>query len=267
MSGTLATHNPYCGRHTSPRTPSHLAPPAPTTHNPLLPPPFNPPTSSEWLEAKAKRADNEGRTQASLQAQMEAELEWVRSNAKGQQKKGKARLRRYDDLVEEAASYVRAASVDTITIPTGPRLGGVVLEVDGAAKGFGERKLFEGLSFSVPPGACVGVVGGNGVGKSTLFKMVMGMEAPDAGTITLGETVKPMYVDQSRDSLNPDATVVDEISGGRDVIPVAGRDVNARQYCRRESMLGRGLQGWTGGLNTYGRAGAPASPRPAPPVL
>jgi ATPase subunit of ABC transporter with duplicated ATPase domains len=153
----------------------------------------------------------EERQQAALRRTIEHELEFIRSGggAKGGQGKsgGRARERRYEELVDKAKAYVKDTQVDAITIPVGPRLGGKVLEARGLTKAFNGRLLIDGLDLSVPPGAVVGVVGGNGAGKSTLFKMIMGLEAPDAGTLELGDTVVPMYVDQSRDGLDPSASV------------------------------------------------------------
>ena len=225
---------------------------------------------SEWLDAKAKRLAAEERKQGALQKSVDAELDFMRRQAKGQQKKGAARARRYEDLVEAAAEYVKAAAVESITIPVGPRLGSKVLEVDGLRKAFGDRLLLEGLSFSLPPGAICGVIGGNGAGKSTLFRMIMvgvcvcfcvcvcglivlrvwrgikqtnttnnqhkqtnqqGEDAPDAGKLELGETVVPMYVDQSRGSLDADATVYEAATGGAEEIDLGGRRVNGRAYC------------------------------------
>lgn len=186
---------------------------------------------SEWLTAKEKRLSTEAKTQAHLQKVIAHELEFINKQAKGQQAKGRARQRRYEELVAAANSYVKNTQVDSITIPVGPRLGDKVVEVSGLSKGFGDRLLVEGASFSVPPGAVVGIVGGNGAGKSTLFRMIMGQEAPDGGQLDVGETVVPMYVDQSRDALDGDKTVYETISGGSDEVDLNGRTVNARAYC------------------------------------
>ncbi len=183
---------------------------------------------SHWLEAKEKRLKQEDRQDKSRQRQISAELEWVRTNPKGRRTKSKARLARYDELVNEADN-VRLDEV-TIQIPPGPRLGDTVIEAKGLAKGFGEKLLFEDLSFSLPPAGIVGIVGANGAGKSTLFKMIAGQEKPDAGSLELGDTVKLAYVDQSRDSLDPDKTVWEEISDGLDIIKVGKREINSRQY-------------------------------------
>jgi len=183
---------------------------------------------SHWLEAKEKRLKQEDRQDKSRQRQISAELEWVRTNPKGRRTKSKARLARYDELVSEADN-VRLDEV-TIQIPPGPRLGDTVIEAKGLSKGFGDRLLFEDLSFDLPPAGIVGIVGPNGAGKTTLFKMIAGQETPDEGTLTLGDTVKLAYVDQSRDSLDPDKTVWEEISDGLDLIKVGKREINSRQY-------------------------------------
>lgn len=138
--------------------------------------------------------------------------------AKGQQKKGQARMRRYEDLVTQASSYVKSSSVDSITIPIGPRLGDVVVEAQGLSKSFDGRLLVDDMTFSVPPGAVVGIIGGNGAGKSTLFRMIMNQDTPDKGTLRLGDTVVPMYVDQSRELLNADRTVYEEIAEGAEEV-------------------------------------------------
>jgi len=186
---------------------------------------------SEWLEAKDKRLRFEEKTQSSLQKSIAKELEWTKQQQKGQQKKGAARLRRYDDLVSQANQYVKTSQVDSITIPVGPRLGSKVIEAKGIAKAFGDRLLVDDLNFSVPPGSVVGIIGGNGAGKSTLFKIIMGQEKPEKGELEIGETVVPMYVDQSRDALDPNRTVYDEIAEGNDEVDLNGRKVNTRAYC------------------------------------
>ena len=183
---------------------------------------------SHWLEAKEKRLKQEDRQDKSRQRQISAELEWVRTNPKGRRTKSKARLARYDELVNEADN-VRLDEV-TIQIPPGPRLGDTVIEAKGLSKGFGDKLLFEDLTFSLPPAGIVGIVGPNGAGKSTLFKMIAGREQPDSGTLTLGDTVKLAYVDQSRDALDPEKTVWEEITDGLDIIKVGKREINSRQY-------------------------------------
>tara|TARA_X000000950_G_scaffold203679_1_gene245084 strand:+ start:71734 stop:73401 length:1668 start_codon:yes stop_codon:yes gene_type:complete len=183
---------------------------------------------SAWVEQKAKRMEQEAREEASKKRTLSKELEWVRAGAKARQAKSKARIQRY----EEMASKAEAEKVSTaqIRIPPGPRLGNVVLEAEGLRKGFGNRLLIEDLEFKLPPGGIVGVIGPNGAGKSTLFRMIVGQEEPDAGSLRVGETVKLGYVDQSRDALDPKATVWQEISGGTDVIDLGGVEVNSRAY-------------------------------------
>ena len=223
---------------------------------------------SEWLARRAARRQSEARTSANLARALDAELEFMRSNAKGQAKKGRARERKYEDLVSAAADAARSAdTLDAIAIPTGPRLGDVVVEVADLCKSHGGRALLDGVSFSVPPGAVVGIVGANGVGKSTLFRMIMGQEEPDSGTIKVGETVVPMYVDQSRDALDADATVAEAIGRGAEVLSIAGRDVPVRQYASFFNFKGADQRKK---VRTRGRGGArgsepPTRGRPADP--
>ena len=187
---------------------------------------------SSWLDSKAKRLEAEGKKQDALQRTINQELEWVRSNAKGQQKKGKARLRAYEELCDAANAFTARAELDSITIPAAPRLGSEVITVNGVSKGYeGRGLLIEGLDCIIPAGAVVGIVGANGAGKTTLFKMITGVDAPDAGTVTVGETVKLMYVDQDRGSLDATKTVFEELSGGAEEISLGTRTVNARAYC------------------------------------
>lgn len=185
---------------------------------------------SEWLRAKSKRLETEQRQQASLQRSIAAELDWVNTNAKGQQKKGKARLRRYEDLTQQASEYTRTSQLDSITIPQAPRLGTQVLDVTNLNKSYGDRVLIKDLSFSVPPGSVVGIIGANGAGKSTLFRMLMGQEQPDSGELKIGETVKTMYVDQSREDLSSDRSVIEEIAEGAEEIDLGGRSIAVRAY-------------------------------------
>ena len=169
-----------------------------------------------WLEQKAKRASQEAREDKSKQKAMEKELEWIRAGARARQAKQKARISKYNEM---ATQTVRERSTSAqIIIPNGERLGGKVIDVVGLKKHMGDRLLIENLSFTVPPGAIVGVIGPNGAGKSTLFRMITGQEQPDEGTITLGTTVQLAYVDQSRDALGANHTVWEEISGGAEVI-------------------------------------------------
>ncbi len=183
---------------------------------------------SSWLEQKQKRLAQEERSEKGRERTIAAELEWVRTNPKGRRTKSKARLARYEELVAEERN-VKLDEVQ-IHIPPGPRLGAKVLVADGLRKGFGERLLIESLSFDLPRAGIVGVIGPNGAGKTTLFRMIVGDETPDEGTLTLGDTVQLAYVDQSRDSLNPEKTVWEEISDGLDHLKVGDRVVNSRQY-------------------------------------
>ena len=187
---------------------------------------------SSWLDSKAKRLEAEGKKQDALQRTINQELDWVRSNAKGQQKKGKARLRAYEELCDAANAFTARAELDSITIPAAPRLGSEVITVNGVSKGYeGRGLLSEGLDCIIPAGAVVGIVGANGAGKTTLVKMTTGVDTPDAGTVTVGETVKLMYVDQDRGSLDATKTVFEELSGGAEEISLGTRTVNARAYC------------------------------------
>ena len=181
-----------------------------------------------WLEQKAKRMMQESREDKSKQKALEKELEWIRSGAKARQAKGKARIERYNQMAGQ--TVLERASSAQIIIPNGERLGAKVIEVVGLKKHMGDKLLIEDLSFTVPPGAIVGVIGPNGAGKSTLFRMITGQEAPDEGTITLGTTVKLSYVDQSRDALDPQKNVWEEISGGSEVIQLGDLAMNSRVY-------------------------------------
>ena len=185
---------------------------------------------SSWLEQKAKRAESEKAAEESRQKQMARELEWIRSSPKARQAKSKARIAAYDKLVEEAGrEEVGKAS---FSIAHGPRLGDMVIEVEGLTKAFGDRLLIDNLSFKLPPGGIVGVIGPNGAGKTTLFKMLTGVETPDSGTIKLGPTVKLSYVDQSRAHLDDKKTVWEEISGGLDIMKFGDKkEMSSRAYC------------------------------------
>ncbi len=183
---------------------------------------------SAWLDQKAKRMAQEAREDKSKQKALEKELEWIRSGAKARQAKGKARLSRYNEMASQTVTE-RSTSAQII-IPNGERLGNKVIEVVGLKKHMGDKLLIEDLSFTVPPGAIVGVIGPNGAGKSTLFRMIIGAEPPDEGTITLGNTVKLAFVDQSRDALDPNKNVWEEISGGAEVIHLGDMQLNSRVY-------------------------------------
>ncbi|HWW26236.1 MAG TPA: energy-dependent translational throttle protein EttA [Caulobacter sp.] len=185
---------------------------------------------SGWLEQKQKRVVQEQSESESRQRALTRELEWVRSSPKARQSKSKARLASYEEMVT-AQENARAAQTQAhIQIPPGPRLGNVVLEVTGLEKEYGDKVLFKDLSFKLPPNGIVGVIGPNGAGKSTLFKLITGREQPDQGTVKVGETVKLSYVDQSRDALDPNKTIWQEISGGTDVMIVGKREINSRAY-------------------------------------
>jgi ATP-binding cassette ChvD family protein len=184
---------------------------------------------SSWLEQKAKRLAQEGREEEAKQRTLARELEWIRASPKARQAKSKARIKSYEELADQAGREQSGKA--QITIPPGPRLGGVVLEAEALSKGYGDKLLIDDLSFRLPPGGIVGVIGPNGAGKTTLFRMIVGQEKPDAGTIRLGDTVKLGYVDQSRDSLNPKKSVWEEISDGNDMIMLGKREVPSRAYC------------------------------------
>jgi sulfate-transporting ATPase len=184
---------------------------------------------SEWLDAKQKRLAQEEKSDQAKQKKIARELEWVRSSPKARQAKSKARITAFDQLVAERGRTQR--DPNEIRIPPGPRLGTKVIEVEGVSKSYGDKLLVEDLSFTVPPGAIVGIVGPNGAGKTTFFRMIVGEEKPDAGTVTVGETVKLSYVDQGRDDLDGAKTVFEEISGGAEEIDVGGRTVSSRAYC------------------------------------
>ncbi len=202
---------------------------------------------SSWLEQKQTRLAHEERSEKARQRTIAAELEWVRTNPKGKRAKSKARLARYEELVAEERN-VKLEDVQ-IHIPPGPRLGEKVLTANELSKGFGERLLIESLSFDLPRAGIVGVIGANGAGKTTLFRMITGEEAPDAGTIVLGDTVQPAYVDQSRDALDASKTVWEEISEGFEHIKVGDREVNSRQYTAGFNFRGSDQQAKIGSLS------------------
>ena len=184
---------------------------------------------SSWLEQKQKRLEQEEKSESSRQKALKRELEWVHSSQKARQAKGKARLARYEELL--AAGQEKREPTGEIFIPPGPKLGGLVVEAKGIKKGYGDRLLIDDLSFKLPPAAIVGVIGPNGAGKTTLFRMIKGEEKPDAGEFRIGETVKLAYVDQSRDALNGEKTVFEEVSGWLDHIDLGARgQMPSRQY-------------------------------------
>jgi ATP-binding cassette ChvD family protein len=202
---------------------------------------------SSWLEQKQTRLAQEEKKESVRQKTIAQELEWVRTNPKGRRAKSKARLSNYERLLAEE----RNAKLDDtqIHIPPGQRLGGKVIEASDVRKGFGDRLLIEDLSFTLPPAGIVGVIGANGAGKTTLFRMIVGDETPDEGTVTLGETVDLAYVDQSRDSLDPDKTVWEEISEGYESIKVGERELNSRAYVAGFNFKGSDQQKKVGSLS------------------
>ena len=191
---------------------------------------------SSWLEQKSNRLENEEATEKARQKAMQTELEWVRSNPKGRQAKSKARLRQFDEI--SSSSYQKRNETNEIYIPPGPRLGDVVIEVENLKKGFGDKLLIDDLSFQLPAGGIVGVIGPNGAGKTTMFRMIEGSEQPDAGSIRLGDTVQISSVDQSRDSLDDNKTVWEEISDGLDLIKVGNYETSSRAYVGRFNFRG-----------------------------
>ncbi|MEB2335565.1 MAG: energy-dependent translational throttle protein EttA, partial [Burkholderiales bacterium] len=202
---------------------------------------------SSWLEQKEQRLEIEARQESARIKAMQSELEWVRANPKARQAKSKARLARFEELASTETQ--KRNETNEIYIPPGPRLGDLVVQADGLRKAFGERLLFDGLSFDLPPGGIVGVIGPNGAGKTTLFRMLMGREQPDAGTLRIGETVKAAYVDQSRDALDPRKTVWEEISDGQDVIQVGSYSTPSRAYVARFNFKGADQQKSIGELS------------------
>ncbi len=194
---------------------------------------------SSWLEQKHARLAVEEKQASKRQKALQAELEWVRQNPKGRRAKSKARINNYEEML---ANQQEARNEDIeIPIPPGPRLGDIVIEAHDVAKGYGDRLLYEDLTFSLPPGGIVGIIGPNGAGKTTLFRMITGQEEPDAGTFKVGQTVELGYVDQDR-PLDPDKTVFQEITGGGDFIQIGGREMNARQYVGRFNFAGQDQQ-------------------------
>ena len=202
---------------------------------------------SSWLEQKQERLAQEERKESARQRTIAAELEWVRENPKGRRKKSKARLARYDALLAEDRN-VKLDSVQ-IHIPAGPRLGDVVVEADGVRKGFGDKLLMEDLSFSLPPAGIVGVIGANGAGKTTLFRMIVGDEKPDSGELRVGDTVQLAHVDQSRDALDADKNVWEEISEGYDSIKVGDQEMSSRAYVGGFNFKGSDQQRKVGALS------------------
>ncbi|RVG98199.1 energy-dependent translational throttle protein EttA [Sinorhizobium meliloti] len=202
---------------------------------------------SAYLQSKAKRMAQEGREEAARQKAISREQEWISSSPKARQAKSKARIRAYDELVEAAAD--RRPGDAQIVIPVGERLGQVVIEAENISKGYDDQLLIEGLSFKLPPGGIVGVIGPNGAGKTTLFRMITGQEQPDDGSIRIGDSVQLAYVDQSRDALDANKTVWEEISGGNDIIKLGKHEVNSRAYCSTFNFKGGDQQQKVGTLS------------------
>ena len=202
---------------------------------------------SSWLEQKQRRLEIEEKHETKRRRTLARELEWIRMSPRARQAKGKARLNAYEALLsEDVAQKIETAE---IYIPPGPRLGDIIVEARNLGKGYGDRVLINDLSFTLPRGGIVGVVGPNGAGKTTLFRMIMGQEAPDRGTLRIGETVKLGYVDQSRDALHPDRTVWEEISGGEEAITLGKRTVTSRAYVSWFNFTGRDQQRRVGSLS------------------
>jgi ATP-binding cassette ChvD family protein len=195
---------------------------------------------SSWLEQKQKRLQQEEKQESGRQKTLQRELEWINMSPKGRRAKSKARIKSYEDLLSQE-NEKRGRNLE-IYIPSGPRLGKLVIEADHVRKTFGNKLLVEDMSFSLPPGGIVGVIGPNGAGKTTLFRMITEQDSPDSGTIRLGDTVKLAYVDQSRDDLDPDKTIWEVISDGRDIITLGQKEVNSRAYVARFNFSGQDQQ-------------------------
>ncbi len=195
---------------------------------------------SSWLEQKSARLRQEAKGESERQKTLERELEWIRMSPKGRHAKSKARIKAYESLLHQ--DNEKQAGDLEIYVPPGPRLGNVVIEADKLSKTFGENLLMEGFSFVLPPGGIIGVIGPNGAGKTTLFRMITGLEKPDAGTIKLGETVKLAYVEQSRETLDPEKNIWEAISEGKDLIELGSRSVNSRAYVARFNFSGTDQQ-------------------------
>lgn len=202
---------------------------------------------SSWLEQKEKRSAQEQRSEERRNKTLERELEWIRMAPRARQAKSKARISNYENLIKEATP--EKIKELQIYIPPGPRLGDVVVEAKNVFKAFGDKVLFENLNFSLPRGGIVGVIGPNGVGKTTLFKMITGQETPDRGEFKVGETVKMAYVDQTRGSLNPEKSVFEEIAGGQEMVKLGSREINGRQYCSWFNFSGEAQQKKVGVLS------------------
>jgi ATP-binding cassette ChvD family protein len=195
---------------------------------------------SSWLDQKQKRLAQEEKTESKRQKALERELEWVRMNPKGRHAKGKARLSNYEKLISQE-NREKEEKLE-LFIPPGPRLGNKVIEANGVSKAYGDKLLYENLTFSLPPAGIVGIIGPNGAGKTTLFKMITGKEQPDSGTFSVGETVKIAYVDQEHDDLKPEDTVWQAITGGQELILVGGKEINSRAYVSKFNFSGTDQQ-------------------------
>ncbi len=195
---------------------------------------------SSWLDQKQKRLIQEEKTESKRQKALVRELEWVRMNPKGRQAKGKARLGAYEKLLSQETREKEEKL--ELFIPPGPRLGNKVIEANGVSKAYGDKLLYENLTFSLPPAGIVGIIGPNGAGKTTLFKMITGKEKPDAGTFSVGETVHIAYVDQEHDDLKPDDSVFQAITGGNDLILIGGKEMNSRAYVSKFNFSGTDQQ-------------------------
>ncbi|MBX3145876.1 MAG: energy-dependent translational throttle protein EttA [Gemmatimonadales bacterium] len=202
---------------------------------------------SSWLNQKKKRLEQEEKAASARQRTLERELEWINLSPKARQAKGKARINAYESLLAEGQQEQEGSA--EILIPVPPRLGDEVVVAKDLRKGFGDRLLFENLNFALPRGGIVGIIGPNGAGKTTLFRMIMGAEQPDGGELVVGSTVQPSYVDQSREALDPDKTVYEEISGGQDILDFGKRQVNARAYCAGFNFKGADQQKKVGVLS------------------
>ncbi len=203
---------------------------------------------SAYLEKKAKRMEQEGREDAARERALSREREWIAASPRARQTKSKARIQAYDELLQKNEERMRSSAAQ-IVIPPGPRLGDVVIDVEHLSKGYADRLLIDDLTFKLPPGGIVGVIGPNGAGKTTLFRMITEQEKPDSGEITLGDTVTLGYVDQSRDALDPNKTVWEEISGGSEVLELGKREVNSRAYTSAFNFKGGDQQQKVGSLS------------------
>ncbi|HEY2875254.1 MAG TPA: energy-dependent translational throttle protein EttA, partial [Reyranella sp.] len=202
---------------------------------------------SSWLKQKDKRLELEEKTADARRRTMQRELEWMGTSPSARRSKSKARIAAYNQMVEEEQN--QTLDMQQIVIPAGPRLGDHVIRAEGISKGFGDRLLIDDLSFNLPPGGIVGVIGPNGAGKTTLFKMITGLDKPDSGSFSVGPTVKLGYVDQSRETLDPNKTVWEELSGGLDIIKLGSREISSRAYCGSFNFKGADQQKKVGQLS------------------